>query len=351
MLYPERQITYLTTITRARTLPVAGRLLRRVGDHVTSDGLIAEADMASGYRLVELEQALGIPIANATKVMVKKIGDPVEAGEVIARTGALIKTECVSPVKGHILDARANRVLIEVAPRHITLTAFYPGQVASLIPDIGVTLRVTGALVQGVWGIGEERHARLECFVPDGNTPLPTHDITAVHMGTMLIGGRTLSREALERAIDNQVRAIIVGSIGSELIPLIQANSLSLMVTEGFGDLPMAAGTFALLRSYVGRDACFSPSSRTPWEVRKSEIVIPLPAKAEPAPVPKDGVLEVGSRVRALRSPYAGAQGQVVSLLPYRRRLESGILARGAEVDLQSIGKVFVPLENLEIIR
>jgi len=350
MLYSKCHITYLTTVRRTRTLPALGQVLRRIGDHVASDTLVAEADIPQGYRLIELSRALGRRVTDPQKVMVKKVGELVGEGEVIARVGWVFKSQCVSPVKGHILDARGDKVLIQVEPRHVTLNAFYPGQVVNVIPNLGVVIQVTGAVVQAAWGTGQDLRAGLESMVPDGDTALEAGQISAVHMGAILLGGRTVDRAALEQAIRSQVRGIIVGSLSSDLLPLIRASALSLIVTEGFGDIAMAAHTFSLLQSYAGREVCLCPPRHTRWETRRAEVLIPLPTRQE---IEADGStsLAPGTRVRALRAPYQGLQGEVVSLPPYRSQLESGILARGAVVDIASIGQVFVPLENLEIVR
>ncbi len=350
ILVAQCRVSYLTTTQRARTLPTRGRVLRRVGDRVAADSPVAETDAPSGYRLVDLDKALGMRVPDIGKVMVKRPGDRVVTGEVLARTGRLLKVECVSPVDGQIVDARGNKVLIEVAPAHIALTAFYPGQVVGLIPERGVRIEVTGALVQGTWAHGSEVWATLDCGAPDGDTPLRADQITAVRMGTILVGGRSVDREVLALAVQAQVRAIVVGSISSDLLPVIDDSPISVMLTEGFGDWPMNAKTYKLLQSFAGREACFSPALRTQWEMRRAEVLIPLPAEGRSRKEEQGTSLAVGSRVRALRAPYENAQGIVVSMPRQPQYLESGIRARGAEVDLDGTGKAFVPFENLELI-
>ena len=144
-------------------------------------------------------------------------------GETLARAGRLAKAECPAPVDGQIVDARGNKVLIEVAASHIALTAFYPGQVVGLIPERGVRIEVSGALVQGAWGHGSEVWATLDCGAPDGDTPLQADQVTAVRIGTILVGGRSVDREVLALAVQAQVRAIVVGSISSDLLPVLDA--------------------------------------------------------------------------------------------------------------------------------
>ncbi len=351
MLYAESHVTPLTRIYRRRALSVPGLVQCRYGDQVTSDRVIASADVPRGYHLLDLEDSLNTRIKHLDKVLTKKIGDTVTQGEVIARLGRISKRESVSPVTGKILDARRGKVLLEALPDHIELMAFYPGKIANLIPERGAVIEVTGALIQGVWGIGRELRGRLECLVPNGETLLQADEITSAHMGIILVGGRTLDADILANAVENRVSAIVVGSVSSTLVPVIRASGVSVLATEGFGDLPVNRRTFELLQSHSGYESCFSPVVQTRWEVRRPEIIIPMPAEGDlPAATP-GAQIKIGTRVRALRAPYEGRVGQVVALPPQPRRIESGIRARGAEVDLDTVGKVFVPFDNLEILR
>lgn len=348
MIYNNSYLAPLTTIYRQRTLPALGRVLRRVGDEVSADSVIAEANKSMGYRLIDLEKLLGTRVPDARKVLVKKLNEPIKAGEVIAQKGSLFKSKCLSPVDGRIIDARRNKILIEVAPQHIELRAFYPGKVTNTIPELGVELEVTGAVIQGVWGTGEQVRAKLHQASPDGNTPLQADMFAAKEMGRILIGGRTCDRAAIEKAVEIQAGAIVVGSISTDLMEMIQAVSLPLIVTEGFGDIPMNPNTFELLCSYLDREASLDPTTKARWESHRPEIVIPLPASGQRRQT--DRVLAIGARVRALCAPYQGNIGTVVSIPTHPSHTESGIKARGAEVNLESVGEVFIPFENLEIV-
>lgn len=348
MIYNDSYLTALTTVYRQRTLPVPGMVLRRVGDQVTADSLVAETNKATGYRLLDLETLLGTRIPDVRKILVKKPNEPFKAGEIIAQTGLLIKSKYVSPVDGKIIDARRNKVLIEVASQYIELTAFYPGKVVNIMPELGVEIEVTGAVIQGVWGTGDQVRAKLHQASPDGSTPLKADMISAKQMGMILIGGQTCDLSAIKKALEIKAKAIVVGSISSDLREVVKNAALPLIVTEGLGDLPMNPNTFELLCSYQGREINFDPTTNMRWENRRPEIIIPLPASDQRKMAPK--TLEIGTRIRALRAPYQGMIGTVFSLPPHLCRTESGINARGAQVDLESTGKAFIPFENLEIV-
>jgi hypothetical protein len=350
-LYAERYVTPLVTVRRRRTLPFPGRLIRRAGDRVAADTLIAETDVPLGYRLIELDKVLGTRVRDARKVMVKRVGDPVQEGEVIARAGVLFERGYASPVEGKILDARDNKVLIETSPRHVALNALYPGLIVEVIPNLGVVIETTGALIQGVWGTGRALRATLQSVVSSVDASLGADQISDEHLGAILLGGRTLNADAIAQAIQSRASAVIVGSISSDLLPTIAESKLSLILTEGFGDFPMDPATFALLDSFAGREACFSPLTRVEYKTQRPEVFVYMPVEGRPPLTEPATSLSVGTRVRALRAPYENAVGEVVSLPPHPRRLASGVQAWGAEIDLESIGNVFIPLRNLEIIR
>jgi hypothetical protein len=351
MLYTECFITPLATIYRKRTLPVAGQVRCGYGDQVAADRVLAEADMAMGYHLLDLEYDLNVEIDDPSRFLVKEIGDLVESGEVIARRGKILRRESISPVKGRLIDARRGKVLIETTPEHVQLRAFYPGKVVNVIPERGATLEVTAALVQGLWGTGRELRGRLDSVVRDGETALSAERIEVSHVGTILIGGRTLRQRALDAAVENQVAAIVVGSVSSDLLPAIEESGLSVLATEGLGDDPMNEQVYQLLQANVGRETCISPMVRTRWEVRRPEIVIPLPAETQPPILEPGAQIQPGTRVRATRVPYQNLSGRVVSLPTGPRHLASGATADGAIVDLRTVGRVFVPFANLEILR
>jgi len=327
-------------------------MIRHRGDRVAADTLVGETDLPAGYLLVELDRELGPRGQDARKVMRKKVGESVVRNEVLARTGGLLTKEYASPVDGTILDMRDSRVLIEIAPQHVELIALYPGEIVSVMPRTGAVIETTGALVQGDWGTGPSFRGTLYCPVPAGDVPLLAGQITEEHIGGILVGGRGLDQAALDQAIEARVRGIIVASIGSDLLPQVRASGLSMIVSEGLGDAAMPAYTFGLLASYAGQEVSFCPTGEGTAQSHKPELFGYAPeGREDRAELYSPGApLQVGGRVRMLRAPYLYAEGEVVSLPEVPQRLDSGLNAWGAQVDLDAIGRVFVPFENLESI-
>jgi hypothetical protein len=352
--YTERLISRAATIRRTRALAQPGRVLRRVGDRVAADTVVAEADVPQGYRLIEIDKALGVPFMsarNARRSMVRSIGDIVEQGQVLARTGALFKKEVVSPVAGQIIDIHDTRILIEALPRHVELSALYPGQVVDIVPDRGAVIETTGVLVQGSWGCGPAQRTTLTSAVPGNDVPLLAGQITGEYMGTVLIGGRTLDADVIDQLAENRLRGVIVGSVRADLVLALQESGLSVLVTEGFGDTPMHPEAFELLVECAGQEVCVQPYTGVEWKTQRPEVFCFTPGQERPALTRASETLSIGAWVRVLRAPYQNAVGEIVSLPQHPQRLASGITIWGAEIRLQAADTVFVPLENVEIIR
>jgi hypothetical protein len=330
---------------------------------VAADTVIGEAELPRGYLLVEMEQELGRAGRKARAVMLKQVGEHVLEGEVIARTGGLVQKEYTSPVDGEIADMRDSRVLIEVAPEPVEAIALYPGKVVSVMARVGVVIESSGALVQGDLGIGPALRATLHCPVPSGDLPLLAGQITEEHVGGILIGGRTLDAAALDQAVAAQVRGVIVASLHSSLLAPIRESGLSLIVTEGLGDVAMPERTFDLLCEHVDQEVTFAPTHEgtaapTVLAGHKPELFgyaresdLPDAEAAQPTLAVQGAPFLAGTRVRVLRAPHQYAEGRIVSLPEVPQRLASGLTVWGAEVDLDSGERVFFPLQNLESIR
>jgi hypothetical protein len=359
--YAERIVNPWVTIRRTRVLPRAGRITRRRGDRVAGDTVIGETDAPGGYLLVEMDQALGRRGREALKVTKKKVGEPFLAGEVIASTGGIVTKEYISPVDGKIVDIHDSRVLIEVASEEVEVLALYPGEVVAVMPRAGAVIETSGTLIQGDLGIGPSLRGTLHRPVPAGDLPLLAGQITDDHRAGVLIGGRTIDAAAIDQAVETGVRGVIVGSLRSELVPAVRESGLALIASEGLGDAAMPARTFDLLSESVGREVSFAPTSEGTAQAHRpelfcylqgSEAAEPLAGRDDRPPLIVQGApLRRGVRVRVLRAPHLYAEGEIVSLPEVPQRLDSGLTAWGAEVDLDAVGRVFVPLENLESIR
>ena len=174
-----------------------------------------------------------------------------------------------------------------------------------------------------------------------------------------------MTGEAVSRAIEVQAAAVISGGMDDEDLRTILGYDLgvaitgseqigvTVIITEGFGDIAMAERTFALLSEFEGMDAAVTGATQIRAGVMRPEILIPVKERENGSAEPigrSGGVLEVGAAVRIIRDPHFGLLGEVAGLPADPFVLESESKARVLEVTLRSGQIVTVPRANVELI-
>jgi hypothetical protein len=355
MYYPSvTQTAPLTVVKRERLLPVRGEVLASMGARVEPIDVVARASLEGELHVVDVGKTLSVKSKDLDKYLLKTVGDTVEEEEAIAAKGRgliPLRRVCRSPVAGRIVAIGSGRVVLESKAETFELYAHFRGTVVSVMPSLGVVIETVGSLVQGAWGAGGEAQGVLKMLAEDPKEKLVADAMDVGCHGSIIVGGSSVDEEALERAGQMQVRGIVVGSIGADLGERASDFPFPIIATEGMGQVPMASVIFELLRSHAGREASISGVTRLRWGTVRPEIIIPLQGKgAIPSPQQLGDALEVGDQVRVIRQPYLGSVGQVVSLPSQPRAVDSAAGPRGAEVELEEKGRVFVPYANLELI-
>src|SRR5262249_1573653 len=126
---------------------------------------------------------------------------------------------------------------------------------------------------------------------------------------------------------------------------------ITLVLTEGFGRIGMAARTWELLRANAGRVASVSGATQIRAGVMRPELLIPGVGGDETSGHVEEagGSRERGSAVRVIRQPWFGRIGRVVELPPELRTLETGAAVRVLVVEFADDGsRATVPRANVE---
>ena len=368
---PGLKISAQTIVRSERRLPLMGDVLVEVGNQVSAEDIVAQTDLPGNVQMIHAANLMGTSPSSVGRFMLKKVGDPVEQEEIIAQSNGLFglfKSEVKSPISGTIenISDVTGQVVIREPSTPVQTWGYIDGQVIEVMENEGVVIETWGTLIQGIFGIGGETVGQLQTIVSSPNQPLTPELIETDHEGQILVGGSTVDRQTVEFAIDKGVKGIVCGGIddrelyqllGYELGVAITGSEkigLTLIITEGFGQISMARQTFDLLLHRQGMKASINGTTQIRAGVQRPEIVIPL-EKDSNSSLDKDRViipsaLDVGTQVRLIRSPYFGQLGEVTKLLVEPQSLETEAHVRVLEVQLHNQERIVLPRANVEIV-
>lgn len=366
---PGLQITPRTRFRTRRILPIAGEVLVSRGDRVEAEQVVARADLPGDVTPINLSNLLALPPGDVPGAMLKREGERVEPGETLARTKGIFgffKSEYAARGAGVIeaVSGVTGQVLLRGAPIPVEVRAFASGEVTEILPGEGCVVEATVALVQGIFGIGGEAFGPIRIACGSHDQELTPDLIQPDMRGAIVVGGARVTGQTVQRAIEAGVAAIISGGIddadlrevlGYDLGVAITGSEqigITVVITEGFGDIAMAERTFDLLASLEGKPAAVNGATQIRAGVLRPEVIVPVQEAdaAAPAHAAGGGILEVGTRVRIIRDPYFGVLGAVTAMPAEPQRLGSGSRARVLEVACEAGRKLIVPRANVEIV-
>ncbi|MEP6601756.1 MAG: hypothetical protein ABJB49_08070, partial [Nitrospirota bacterium] len=196
--------------------------------------------------------------------------------------------------------------------------------------------------------------------------PLEASQLTSEHAGKIVIGGAFVGAEALQRAKSVGVKGLVVGGMHDKDLRVLLGYDLgvaitgtenigfTLVLTEGFGQIPMASKTFELLQALNGRKASISGATQIRAGVIRPEILVPRDSEeslnaADLAGHVKAGA-KIGDPVRVIREPFFGRIGEVVALPSDLLMIPTESHVRVMEIQFADGTKAVVPRANVEII-
>lgn len=366
---PGLRVTDHARVLRERRLPLRGEVLVERGAPVAPDTVVARTELPGNVQTVNLAGRLGVDPGRVGSALLSPVGSAVRRGEPVARASTmfgLVTNTVEAPCDGVIesVSPVTGQLLVREPPIPVEVNAYVTGVVAEVLPGEGVVVEAEGAFLQGIFGVGGETFGPLECVVAGPAEELRPADLRGEHRGRVVVGGAWVSHDTLLHARDLGVAAVVVGGfddadlrrlLGRDLGVAITGSEelgLTLVITEGFGRIPMAARTWELLARRRGEVASVSGATQIRAGVLRPEIVVPRAGGGAPAGTTTDeGSLEVGSLVRVIRAPHFGRIGRVVELPAALQALETEALVRVLVVELaDGEGRAVVPRANVERI-
>jgi hypothetical protein len=262
-------------------------------------------------------------------------------------------------------------VIVRGPRQPIAVRAYVTGRVVEVIAGEGAVVEAQASLVQGIFGVGGEAHGPIAVACASATEELDADDIDGSMKGAVVVGGARMTAAAIAKAREVGAAAVVSGGIDDQDLRDVLGHDIgvavtgserlgiTLIVTEGFGDIAMATRTFELLASHRGRTASVNGATQIRAGVLRPEVVVPLEAApagagtgghAAVAGGATAGVLEIGTPVRIIRDPHFGVLGTVAALPEQPAVLGSGSKARVLEVATASGQRLTVPRANVELI-
>lgn len=350
MIAPVNHIVGLTSIVRERVLPVSGDVLARVNQKVGATDIVAETRWAREHILIDVSRTLQLSPMAAERLVKCKVGDKLAAGTEVARSRSLIPRTVRVPREGTVVAVGGGQVLLETAVSKIELRAGIPGTVIEVMPGRGVVIQTAGSLIQGIWGNGKVDTGALVNIMDNPEDVLTEAKMDVSLRGSILMGGTVKDADTLRAAAELPARGLIISSLFPSVISTAREMKYPIVVTDGFGSLPMNSGAYRLLSTNAKREVIINAEVYNRYTGARPEVIIPLPISSEPPSSPETAVFATGQQVRMRRPPYMGSLGSIELLRPGLTTLPSGLRAPSADVKLENGEMVVVPLVNLEVV-
>jgi len=365
---PGLLVTDHTVIRKVRRLPLKGEVVVTEGQCVDADDVVARAMLPGNIQAVRGAERLGIGADEFLRLLKKREGETVTQGEVLAETKGLFGlfgSKLAAPADGTIeyVSPLTGTIGLRERPVPLNLNAYITGTIEEVVPEEGATVLTEGALVQGIFGVGGERRGKLKTVSDGPDAPLDEKRLGPDCAGCVLLGGATTNVAQIRRAIEVGAVGIIVGAVSDAVMRAYlgydigvaitgqEDVALTLILTEGFGQLAMASRTFALLSSLEGAVASINGATQIRAGVIRPEIIVPEHTGSSAVTEPHGSELGLGVRVRLIREPYFGRFATVTGLPAELHQIETEAMVRVAEVKLDDGDTVLVPRANVEIIQ
>lgn len=366
---PGLKVMPCTMLRKKRLLPIPGKVLAALDQQVDALDIVAQTELPGKVFSVNVANRLAVGPDEIKNFMLKAEGDAVKKGDIIAENKPLLKwfkTSVEAPVDGTVeaVSLITGQVLLREPPKVLPIKAYVKGKVVEVTPNFGVTVEAEGTFIQGIFGIGGETNGEICVVVASPDEDLQPEAIKETHKGKILIGGKHASLATIKRAIEAGVNAIVVGGIhdrdlrqllGYDIGVAVTGSEqlgVTVIITEGFGMIPMAEYTFKLLSSRNGEKASVSGATQIRAGVMRPEIIVPgFPKNVTECKKDQGrGWIEPGDPIRIIREPHFGVIGTVKSLPPELTVIGSESHARVLEVTLDGGEVIVVPRANIEVL-
>lgn len=365
-----------------RQLPGGQGALRvAVGQEVSPSDILGEGAHFSGFRTIHLARELGVNPKRALSYLKRPLGKNIYQGEMLALCEGFLgfkKKVLISPIDGVLdyYDEKSGDLKVKLLPKPLKLISGVYGLVEDINQSSGsVIIKTQATIIYGVLGTGKERSGMLKALGSFEDL-IGVNQILPDTSSDILVGGGLVSLDALEKAVSLGVGGFISGGIGFKDYKSMGGSGMSeavgnwydldrhwadvgitLMVTEGFGLIPIGEDIFGALKKHDGKFAIIDGNSKKlilPSQDQNSmmcvrKISLPKVSYAKIITEKEMAELKVGSGVRVISTPFLAFQGTIEAIDKSQTKLPSGVTTYMITIATPK-KKIKMPYQNLEII-
>ena len=365
---PGLKVLKNTEIVKDRILPLKGDIHVKEDDVVDSDFIVASTNIPGNVHMINLTNELNIDPEQVMDCVLFKVGDIVKKDEVIAVNKGLFglfKSEAKAPINGTInnISSVTGQLIIAEKPIPIEMDSYIPGKIEKIIENEGVSIKSKGTFIQGIIGVGGEKKGKLVVLSNSDNSQINESQINDDLKDKVVVFSSYIDYSIYKKCQSVNVKGIICGGFDYDNLsnilgyPLGVAitgteDVLTLVITEGFGEINMAKRTFGLLLENNGKNVSINGATQIRAGVMRPEIFIQNELISENEKIVSDDdlIISIDSVVRVIRKPYFGIIGRVVELPHELMVMESQTKVRVAKVKFEDNTEKIIPRANLEVI-
>jgi hypothetical protein len=361
--YPRRRPTrHEGALTRRRPIPLGATTLVSVGDEVQPSDPIARFTLTGRAHAVDIASALGLPPERVAAAMVRRSGETVAEGDILAERrslGGLQRRAIRSPAAGRISYISPPTGIAYIEPGGLSggLIAHLGGRITSVDTDC-VAIEGEALAVAGSAGAGPAACGVL--IVADSAGAVPERA-----SGGVVACAFAIDESTVRRVADSDAVALVAAGIEEEALDRLGWHDVL------WPDPARRAAGPAPPMTVVLIDSTSSAPDPSTWEMlRSSQGRFASALGAEPGCSPEllvslDGsshrrarrgreappALSVGRQVRAIAGRAQGFTGDIADLSDGPYRLPSEVRADAAVVVFPYGVRLAIPLVHLQVVR
>lgn len=351
-----------------RLIPPLSNPTVKVGDPVFASTVIARSSRPARQVVLAVAEELGLG-GHLDRVMIKAVGETLEPDEPYARGHGMFGSgrRAKAPEHGRLAAVYPllGAAVLEVASPPLEVPALVQGNVMDVAYSRAITIEVEGDVLWGAVAWGAEGRGVLRAYdslsgatVPD-SVYYTTRAITtallkeARNRGVrMLVGPGASSSDWHAYAAGQTAGAITNGTSGWIATTMGLPTDVTVALVQGFGSSPMHLGATEMLRGHEGGVASLLLHPVTGRMAFRPQLVFQADdaSTAGGTEDPMDRALQVGRPAIVLRAPAQGAVVATESLPDPLYRLPTGARAAVARVSSPNLAPIAIPRVNLEPI-